>query len=108
MDTPGMRELQVWAVDSGLDTVFDDINLLAERCRYRNCSHQSEPGCQVNAAIARGELDAARFSNYLKLSKEARFIELKNTHSASWVERERWKKVAKQIRTMPSKSRRWD
>lgn len=98
MDTPCMRELQAWSVDSGLDSVFEDIKSLAEGCRYRNCSHQSEPGCQVCAAVARDELDPGRLANYFKLSKEARYIELKNTHSASWVERERWKKVTKQAR----------
>ncbi len=103
MDTPGMRELQAWSVDSGLDAVFEDIQALAEGCRYRNCSHQSEPGCQVCAAVARGELDAGRLANYFKLSKEAHYIELKNTHSASWVERERWKKVAKQARKLTIK-----
>jgi ribosome biogenesis GTPase len=108
MDTPGMRELQAWSVDSGLDAVFEDIKSLAEGCRYRNCSHQSEPGCQVCAAVSRGELDAGRLENYFKLSKEARYIELKNSHSASWVERERWKKVAKQARKQTPKHRHWD
>ncbi len=108
MDTPGMRELQAWSVDSGLDSVFEEIKLLAQGCRYRNCSHQSEPGCRVHAAIARGELDAGRLANYLKLSKEARYIELKNGHSASWIERERWKKVAKQARKRNPKLEYWD
>jgi ribosome biogenesis GTPase / thiamine phosphate phosphatase len=108
MDTPGMRELQVWSVDSGLDSVFEDIKSLAEGCRYRNCSHQTEPGCRVRAAIARGEMDAGRFANYTKLSKEARYIELKKAHSASWVERERWKKVAKQARKRNPKHEHWD
>jgi ribosome biogenesis GTPase / thiamine phosphate phosphatase len=108
MDTPGMRELQAWSVDSGLDLTFEDIKSLAEGCRYRNCSHQSEPGCGVNAAIARGELDAGRLANYLKLTKEAHYIELKSTHSASWVERERWKKVAKQVRKLYPKHKHWD
>jgi ribosome biogenesis GTPase / thiamine phosphate phosphatase len=108
MDTPGMRELQAWSVDSGIDAVFDDIKRLAVGCRYRNCSHQSEPGCRVNAAIASGELEAARLTNYQKLSKEARYIELKHAHNASWVERERWKKIAKQARKAPPKPPDWE
>jgi ribosome biogenesis GTPase len=107
MDTPGMREIQAWSTDSSLDLVFDDISALAERCRYRNCTHQSEPGCEVLDAVARGELDEARLSNYFKLSKEARYIELKNGHSSSWVERERWKRVAKAGRKLIPKHRRW-
>jgi ribosome biogenesis GTPase / thiamine phosphate phosphatase len=94
MDTPGMRELQIWSADEGIDATFDDIKTLAERCRFRDCRHLTEPGCQVRAAVARGELDAGRFANFSKLRKEARYIELKSAHSASWVEKERWKKVA--------------
>jgi ribosome biogenesis GTPase len=93
MDTPGMRELQIWSLDTGLDSTFEDIRALAEQCRFRDCSHQTEPGCRVRAAVDRGELEGGRLANYFKLSKEARYIELKSTHSSSWVEKERWKKV---------------
>jgi ribosome biogenesis GTPase len=98
MDTPGMREIQVWSVDEGLDTAFEDIKALAEECRFRDCSHQSEPGCRVRAAVLQGELDARRLANYFKIRKEARYVELKRDHSASWVEKERWKKVARAAR----------
>ena len=54
MDTPGMRELQIWSVDAGLDTTFEDIKALADGCRFRDCSHQSEPGCRVQAAVLPG------------------------------------------------------
>jgi ribosome biogenesis GTPase / thiamine phosphate phosphatase len=95
MDTPGMRELQIWSVDAGLDTAFEDIKALAEGCRFRDCCHQSELGCRVRAAILEGELDSGRLANYFKIRKEACYIELKRAHSASWVEKERWKKVAR-------------
>jgi ribosome biogenesis GTPase len=98
MDTPGMRELQIWSVDAGLDTAFEDIKALSEGCRFRDCSHQIEPGCRVRNAVAKGELDAGRLANYLKLCKEARYIELKSTHSANWVEKERWKKIKRAAR----------
>jgi ribosome biogenesis GTPase / thiamine phosphate phosphatase len=100
MDTPGMREIQVWSVDAGLDTAFEDINTLAEGCRFRDCSHQSEPGCRVQAAVLHGELDARRLANYVKIRKEASYIELKRAHSANWVEKERWKKVAKAVKRL--------
>jgi len=98
MDTPGMRELQIWSVDGGLDTAFEDIKALAQGCRFRDCSHQNEPGCRVQAAVLQNELDARRLANYFKIRNEAHYIELKKTHSASWVEKERWKKVAKAVR----------
>jgi ribosome biogenesis GTPase / thiamine phosphate phosphatase len=100
MDTPGMRELQIWSVEAGLDTAFEEIKALSEGCRFRDCSHQTEPGCRVRNAVAQGELDAGRLANYLKLGKEARYIELKNTHSANWVEKERWKKIKKAARNL--------
>jgi ribosome biogenesis GTPase len=95
MDTPGMREIQVWSLDAGLDTAFEDIQSLAEGCRFRDCSHQNEPGCRVQAAVLQGELDIRRLANYFKIRKEACYIELKKAHSANWVEKERWRKVAK-------------
>jgi ribosome biogenesis GTPase len=102
IDTPGMRELQVWSVDAGLDTAFEDIKALAEGCRFRDCSHQNEPGCHVQAAVLQGELDGRRLANYFKIFKEACYIELKRAHSARWVEKERWKKVAKAARKLKS------
>jgi ribosome biogenesis GTPase len=95
MDTPGMREIQIWSVNEGLDATFEDIKFLGQGCRYRDCSHQTEPGCKVRDAIDRGALDEGRLVNYLKLCREANYIKMKNTHSASWVEKERWKKVAR-------------
>jgi ribosome biogenesis GTPase / thiamine phosphate phosphatase len=100
MDTPGMREIQIWSVNEGIDATFEDIKTLAEGCRFRDCSHQTEPGCQVRAAVAQGELDAGRLTNYFKLHKEAQYSELINSHSANWVEKKRWKKIAKMVRKL--------
>jgi ribosome biogenesis GTPase / thiamine phosphate phosphatase len=100
MDTPGMREIQLWSMDTGLDATFEDIKALSEGCRFRDCSHQAEPGCRVRSAVVQGELDAERLTSYFKLCKEARYIELKNAHSANWVEKERWKKIARMARNL--------
>ncbi|MBN1570256.1 MAG: ribosome small subunit-dependent GTPase A [Acidobacteria bacterium] len=107
MDTPGMRELQVWSLDTGLDSTFEDIQSLAEQCQFRDCSHRTEPGCRVRDAIARGELDPGRLAGYFKLSREARYSELKSSHSASWVEKERWKKVTGRSAKKNLKDRRF-
>jgi ribosome biogenesis GTPase len=98
MDTPGMRELQVWSLDAGLDTAFEDIKALAEGCRFRDCSHHSEPGCRVQDAVLKGDLDGGRLANYFKIRNQADYFELKRTHSANWVEKERWRKVARSAR----------
>lgn len=77
LDTPGMRELKVMD-EEGLDTVFDDVATLAGHCRFRDCSHVTEPGCAVLAAAASGELDPERLESYRKLQREARAYELRH------------------------------
>ena len=70
LDTPGMREIQLADCTTGISTTFSDIEELANRCRYNNCSHTEEPECAVKNAIASGELDQRRLINYQKLKKE--------------------------------------
>lgn len=80
IDTPGMRELGLDAAD--VDRTFADIDALIAECRFSDCSHQSEPGCAVRAAIARGELDSARYDSYLKLSRESRYANMNSRQIA--------------------------
>lgn len=71
IDTPGMRELQLWAgEDSGMDVLFSDIEELTTRCRFRNCQHEDEPGCAVQEALESGELDPGRLYSWRKLGRE--------------------------------------
>jgi ribosome biogenesis GTPase / thiamine phosphate phosphatase len=72
IDTPGMRELKVGAVETGIRATFEDVELLAAQCRFRDCTHGGNAGCALNAAIANGSLSQRRFDNYLKLQREAR------------------------------------
>jgi ribosome biogenesis GTPase len=60
----------LWDADEGLSRVFSDVETLAARCRFTNCSHGPEPDCAVRAAIERGELDVARFEHYRRLDQE--------------------------------------
>jgi len=77
IDTPGMRELGLWADDEGLDRTFDEIDRFAALCRFPDCGHEREPGCAVRAAVEAGEIDAGRWESYLKLRREMRFLEIK-------------------------------
>ncbi len=77
IDTPGLRELQVWGSDDALPEVFAEIGALAESCRFSDCSHETEPGCAVREALERGDLDPARYQSYLKLQKEYDYLELR-------------------------------
>jgi ribosome biogenesis GTPase len=72
IDTPGMRELQLWAGEDALDQVFDEIAALAAACRFSDCSHTVEHSCAVQQALAAGTLSEARWQSYRKLRSEVR------------------------------------
>jgi ribosome biogenesis GTPase / thiamine phosphate phosphatase len=93
MDTPGMRELQLWGGDEGIKDAFDDIAELAQQCRFRDCQHGPEPGCAVQQAQEDGTLDPDRFESYLKLQKEVAYLNRKEDKTAELLEKERWKKI---------------
>ena len=70
LDTPGMREIQLADNKEGIVKTFSDIESLAEKCKFSDCRHQSEPGCAVQKAVEAGELEQRRLNNYLKLLRE--------------------------------------
>jgi ribosome biogenesis GTPase len=77
LDTPGMRELQLWADESALEETFADVAELAAQCRFSDCGHGSEPGCAVRAALAEGTLPEVRWESYSKLQRELRVLALR-------------------------------
>jgi ribosome biogenesis GTPase len=77
LDTPGMRELQLWGDEDGLDRTFTDVATLAAECRFSDCAHDREPGCAVRAALADGSLARERFESYCKLQRELRWLEVR-------------------------------
>jgi ribosome biogenesis GTPase len=105
IDTPGMREIQMWAGEEDLQETFYDIEMLAPKCRFSDCSHNVESGCAVRAAVDRGDLDPARLENYLKLQKELTYLASREEHSTRLYEKARYKKIAqwsKEIQNRPS------
>lgn len=94
IDNPGMRELQVWGDDEGLKQVFYDIEELAIKCRFKDCTHQMEPGCAVQEAVNKGFLDPGRLQNALKLKREFAYLADRQTMKASAIEKARWKKIS--------------
>jgi len=100
IDTPGMRELQLWGNEDGLKTTFDDIEMLAEQCRFRDCSHQGEPGCAIQEAIENGTLDKKRYKNYRKMQQELLHQKRRQDNNAARIERDKWKKIAKSRRKL--------
>lgn len=75
IDTPGMRELGMWDVSTGLSGAFEDVEEYFLRCKFTDCKHESEPGCAVIEALENGELSRERWDNYNKLKKEAKFTD---------------------------------
>lgn len=80
IDTPGLRELGIWQA-AGFENSYNDIIELAQGCRFRDCRHDREPGCQIRAALDAGELSAERFLGYLELSRELEVPAMTPRHS---------------------------
>ncbi len=95
IDTPGMRELQLWVADEALEETFDDVTSLFEHCRFSDCSHESEPGCAVKAALADGTLAQERWDSYLKLEAELAHLERRLDKRAQAEERKRWRAMSR-------------
>ena len=103
IDTPGLREAQLWEGEEGLNNLFEDIDEVALLCRFTDCGHNTEPGCAINVALAKGSLDAARFNSYRKLQRELRAIAAKSDARIRIEERRKWKQIAMaaKVRTRP-------
>jgi ribosome biogenesis GTPase len=93
IDTPGMRELGMWDIGEGLGEAFTDIEDLFLDCKFSDCTHKSEPGCAVLAAIKEGKLEYSRWKNYLQLKSEAKFSEDKAAYMRE--KKEFFKKINK-------------
>jgi ribosome biogenesis GTPase / thiamine phosphate phosphatase len=106
LDTPGLRELQLWEVGQGLETTFEDVTALAARCRFADCSHRSEPGCAVREALHSGSLSRDRFESWRKLQRELERLERRVDARARSDFRHRIRKEARQRRQTQRPPRR--
>jgi ribosome biogenesis GTPase len=93
IDTPGLRELQLWDVGESLDEAFEDVTELFAHCRFSDCAHDREPDCAVQAALEDGRLDPARWESYVKLQRELEHLERRLDKRAQAEERKRWAKI---------------
>ena len=100
IDTPGMRELGMWGVTEGLVEAFSDVEKYLGKCRFRDCRHESEPGCAIRQAIDSGELDAARWESYRNLQSEAKYADDKQ---ALLRQKQQWHKGIQKIKKMNKK-----
>lgn len=100
IDTPGMRELQLWTAPDAPQAAFDDIEALAADCHFTNCRHDTEPRCNVRAAVADGRLEPARLESFHKLQDEARSLQARQDVRERVVERAQAKTVARSLRQL--------
>jgi ribosome biogenesis GTPase len=100
IDTPGIRELQLWdASEGGMGEAFSDVEELAAECKFNDCTHTSEPGCAVLAAVESGALAQDRLQSWFKLQRELRAIAIRQDHLLRKQETRRWKLLAKDANT---------
>jgi ribosome biogenesis GTPase len=98
IDTPGLRELQLWNAVEGLTQTFADVDELAAQCRFTDCQHQKEPGCAVQAALASGILDVDRLESWRKLQREQEFLMRKVDPQSSATQKKRIKILMRQVK----------
>lgn len=98
IDTPGMRELQPWDAAAGIDAAFGDVTAVTARCKFRDCAHGVEPGCAVQAALADGSLDSARWTAWQRLQRAAAHEVRRVNPEARQLQKKDFKKLTKQLR----------
>jgi ribosome biogenesis GTPase len=98
LDTPGMRELQLWEADGGFDSTFRDVADLAAECRFTDCVHETEPGCAVREAVTTGALTPERLESYRKLQAELAHLERRVDKRLAAEERKKWRTFARSRR----------
>ncbi len=103
IDTPGMREIQLWGEESALDDAFEDIDSIAIGCRFSDCRHDSEPGCAVREAIENGIIDETRFQSYQRLKRELKYLAARRDDRVRLEEKERWKKISQWAKRLRKK-----
>ncbi len=93
IDTPGLREMQLWDAEDGVAQTFADIDALAEQCRFGDCRHEGEPGCAVQTALDAGTLDRGHVENRRKLLREQEFLRRKVDPEARQEQKQQWKQM---------------
>ncbi len=107
IDTPGMRELQLWdPTPAAIDASFADIAALAARCRFRDCAHKGEPGCAIEAALRLGELGLDRWHSFQKLQREQAYVARKADPRKAIEQRAFWKRIHKDFRARQRREER--
>lgn len=110
IDTPGLRELALWADSGTVNSAFPEIEALAASCRFRDCTHSKEPGCAVRAAVESGEIEQSRYESYIDLQKEVAYLrsrrDEKSRKEYNAAYKARGKELARYIRDVKKNGKR--
>jgi ribosome biogenesis GTPase / thiamine phosphate phosphatase len=98
LDTPGLREIQLWAGEDAISSAFSDVAALAAGCRFRDCRHQGEPGCAVAAAVVSGSLAEERLASHHKLEREVEHHRVREDVGLQRAQKAKWKAIHKAAR----------
>lgn len=107
VDTPGMREFGLWSGQETVSHAFDDVERIAQQCRFRDCTHHEEPGCAIWEAITNGHLMERRFHNYTKLQRELKHQEARQDASSKRQLQQKFKKQSRLYRQNQKQSKKW-
>lgn len=98
IDTPGVREIQLWNADDGLSSAFSEFEGFENNCKYRDCSHTHEIGCAVIDALNKGLISKERYDNYLKMRKELQYLKTKQDFFAAKEKQKHYKEISKEVK----------
>lgn len=107
LDTPGLRELQLWGESDSVNAAFPEIEAAAENCRFRDCRHENEPGCGVRASLEEGLILPERFESWLDLKKELAWLETRRDAKAKKEHEQRWITVMKDYKNAKKGKEIW-
>ncbi|EPX6949158.1 ribosome small subunit-dependent GTPase A [Vibrio alginolyticus] len=105
VDSSGIKEVQAWATEEDVDSVFEEISSLSHECKYRNCQHQGESGCAVQEELETGNITPERYDSYLHLKQELAYLDRKKSEKSSYVERKHDKEFGKLVKTTLSRKK---
>jgi ribosome biogenesis GTPase len=98
IDNPGVREIQLFGSEESLERAFEDVTAHAAECRFSDCTHRSEPGCAVLAAVAEGALSEERLESFRGLQRELRYLQVRQDESAQRAEKQKWRAIHREMR----------
>ena len=98
IDNPGVREIQLFGSEESLERAFEDVAAHAAECRFSDCTHRSEPGCAVLAAVAGGALSEERLESFRALQKELRYLQVRQDESAQRIQKQKWRAIHREMR----------